>query len=234
MIRRLRIRSGSKRIFVYIAGALVFGLAVAALAVFVAGRSVEKAPSAVSHAARATAKPASSPTPTPSDDLLARARAIGAPAAPPARLLILAISVNTAVETVDLDSQGRIGSQSVPANVGWYRSGVAPGDAGDALLDGHLDWTNGPAVFWELGKLRVGDSIEVDRADGSQVRFVVDSTSVVPYNASEDALFTATGPPTMSLITCTGVWDQQRGTYLQRLLVHASLAPGDPIAPPGS
>jgi len=38
----------------------------------------------------------------------------------------------------------------------------------------------------------------------------------------------------MSLITCTGVWDQQRGTYLQRLLVHASLAPGDPIAPPGS
>ena len=118
--------------------------------------------------------------------------------------------------------------------MGWYRAGVAPGDAGDALLDGHLDWTNGPAVFWELGKVRVGDSIEVDRADGSQVRFVVDSTSVVPYNASEDALFTATGPPTMSLITCTGVWDQQRGTYLQRLLVHASLAPGDPIAPSGS
>jgi sortase (surface protein transpeptidase) len=230
----LSIGSGSRRIFVYVAGALVFGFALTALGLFVAGRSDGKTQGAVSHAARATAQPPSSPTATPGDDMLARARAIAAPAAPPARLLIPAIGVNTAVEPVGLDSQGRIGSPSIPANVGWYRAGVAPGDAGDALLDGHLDWTNGPAVFWELGKLRVGDSSEVDRADGSRVHFVVDSTSVVPYNASEDSLFTATGPPAMSLITCTGVWDQQRGTYLQRLLVHASLAPGDPIDAAGS
>jgi hypothetical protein len=57
---------------------------------------------------------------------------------------------------------------------------------------------------------------------------------VVPYNASEDGLFTATGPPSMSLITCAGVWDRQRGTYLQRLLVHASLAPGNPIETPAA
>jgi sortase (surface protein transpeptidase) len=165
--------------------------------------------------------------------MLAKARAIVAPAAPPDRLLIPAIGVNAGVESVGLDAQARIGSPSVPANVGWYRAGVAPGDAGDALFDGHLDWTNGPAVFWELGRLRIGDPVTVIRADGSRVHFVVDSTSVVPYNASEDALFTATGPPSMSLITCTGLWDQQRGTYLQRLLVHASLAPGNPIEPPG-
>ena len=153
-------------------------------------------------------------------------------AAPPTRLLIPTIGVDAAVEPVGLDAQGRIASPSVPANVGWYRSGVTPGDAGNALLDGHLDWTDGPAVFWELGRLRVGDQLTVVRTDGSRAHFVVDSTSVVPYNSSDDGLFTSIGPPSMSLITCTGVWDQQRGTYLQRLLVHASLAPGNSIETP--
>jgi sortase (surface protein transpeptidase) len=125
-----------------------------------------------------------------------------------------------------------MGTPSVPANVGWYSSGVAPGDAGDALIDGHLNWTSGPAVFWRLGQLRVGDPLTVVRADGTRVRFIVDSTSVVPYTASEDSLFTATGPPSISLITCAGAWDQQHATYLQRLLVHASLAPGNPIESP--
>jgi LPXTG-site transpeptidase (sortase) family protein len=164
--------------------------------------------------------------------VLARARAIVAPAARPTRLVIPAIGVSTQVEPVGMDAQGRMGTPSVPANVGWYRSGPAPGDSGNALIDGHLDWTSGPAVFWQLGRLRVGDRLAVLRADGTQVQFVVDATSVVPFDASEDALFTATGPPSMSLITCTGAWDRQRATYLQRLVVHASLAPGNPISTP--
>jgi sortase (surface protein transpeptidase) len=184
-------------------------------------------------AARASARISPSSTARPKDDMLAKARAIAAPAAPPARLLIPVIGVDAAVESVGLDAQGRMGPPSVPTNVGWYRAGAAPGDAGDALLDGHLDWTNGPAVFWKLDRLRIGDPVTVVRADGSRVHFVVDSTSVVPYTASEDALFTATGPPSMSLITCVGAWDQQRATYLQRLLVHASLAPGNPIETSG-
>jgi sortase (surface protein transpeptidase) len=202
--------------------------------VFLAGRSIVPSPRATGEAPRASARTTPGPTATPSDDILAKARAIVAPAAPPTRLLIPVIGVNAVVESVGLDAQGRIAAPSVPANVGWYHSGVAPGDAGDALIDGHLDWTSGPAVFWHLGNLRIGDQVMVVRADGSRVQFVIDSTSVVPYNASEDGLFTATGPPSMSLITCAGVWDRQRGTYLQRLLVHASLAPGNPIQTPAA
>jgi sortase (surface protein transpeptidase) len=210
----------------------VVGSSLAALGVFLAGRAIVPSAEGNGLVVRTSQSASPAPTATPSDDILARARAIVAPAAPPSRLLIPKIGVNAAVESVGLDAQGRIGAPSVPANVGWYHSGVAPGDAGDALLDGHLDWTNGPAVFWELGKVRVGDQLAVVRADGSKVLFVVDSTALVPYNASEDALFTATGPPSMSLITCAGSWDQGRGTYLQRLLVHASLAPGNPIQAP--
>ena len=89
----------------YVAGALVFGFALTALGLFVAGRSDGKTQGAVGHAARATAQPSSPPTATPGDDMLARARAIAAPAAPPARLLIPAIGVNTTVEPVGLGVQ---------------------------------------------------------------------------------------------------------------------------------
>jgi sortase (surface protein transpeptidase) len=165
-----------------------------------------------------------SPSPTP-DRLLAQARAIAGPAAPPSRLVIPAIGVDAAVEPVGLDAQGRMAAPARTTDVGWYRLGAAPGDAGDAVIDGHLDWWNGPAVFWRLGRLRAGDRVTVVRADGSQVDFVVDSSRTVAYDASLQDLFTEVGPPTLTLITCAGAWDAGRATYLQRLVVHASLAP---------
>jgi len=183
---------------------------------------------AVAKVASPTTRAAATPTPAPSaspNDLLRQALAIVAPAKPPVRLRIPTINVDAAIEQVGVDSQGRIAAPTRTENVGWYKLGTAPGDAGDAVIDGHLDWYDGPAVFWRLGKMKVGDQIMVLREDGSQARFVVDATSVMPYDASTDALFTKSGPPSLTLITCAGTWDRQRGTYLQRLVVHASLAP---------
>jgi sortase (surface protein transpeptidase) len=78
-----------------------------------------------------------------------------------------------------------------------------------------------------------GDEITVVRADGSSVKFVTDSSSMVPYDSSTDSLFTRDGPPSITLITCAGAWDRQRGTYLQRLVVHASLVSTAAPAKPG-
>lgn len=171
---------------------------------------------------RATATPAPAPSATP-DDVLRQALAIIAPAKPPMRLRIPTINVDAAVEQVGVDSEGRIAAPIKTDDVGWYKLGTAPGDAGNAVIDGHLDWYNGPAVFQRLGKMKVGDQIMVLREDGTQAKFIVDATSVMPYDASTDAMFTRSGPPSLTLITCAGTWDRQRGTYLQRLVVHSSL-----------
>lgn len=171
---------------------------------------------------RATATPAPAPSATP-DDVLRQAQAIVAPAKPPMRLRIPTINVDAAVEQVGVDSEGRIAAPIKTDDVGWYKLGTAPGDAGNAVIDGHLDWYNGPAVFQRLGKMKVGDQIMVLREDGTQAKFIVDATSVMPYDASTDAMFTRSGPPSLTLITCAGTWDRQRGTYLQRLVVHSSL-----------
>jgi sortase (surface protein transpeptidase) len=187
-------------------------------------------------AAAGVQSPSTSAAPVPSatpNDLLARARAIMAPAAPPSRLVVPSIGVDATVEAVALDDQGRMATPSRSDRVAWYRPGSAPGDVGNAVIDGHLDWTSGPAVFWRLGQLRRGAPITVFRADGSQAQFVVDSTSQMPFDSSTDSLFTLTGPPTLTLITCSGSWDRQRGTYLQRLVVRATFVPPPPSEKPG-
>jgi LPXTG-site transpeptidase (sortase) family protein len=177
--------------------------------------------------ASATAEPRTS-----SQDTLAAAEAIVAPASTPARLVIPAIGVNAQVEALGLDAQGRMATPSRSDRVGWYSPGATPGDVGNAVIDGHLDWTDGPAVFWRVGRLKRGDELTVLRADGSQAKFVVQSSTTTPYDSSTDALFTRSGPPSLTLITCAGAWDRQRGTYLQRLVVHASLAPATPVKTP--
>lgn len=190
----------------------------------------------VASAAAAAPRPTTEPSPSAgaaSSSALAQAKAIVAPAAAPARLLVPSIRVDAPVEPVGLDGQGRMATPSQASDVAWYRLGSAPGDVGDAVMAGHLDWTTGPAVFWSLGKVRRGDEITVVRADGTQARFLADSTATVPYDSSTDALFTRDGPPSLTLITCAGAWDRQRGTYLQRLVVHAALVPGVSSDKPG-
>src|SRR5579875_1035965 len=193
-------------------------MVVGAMALVACGAGATARSGRVDHPARLQV----SPTP---DALLAQARAIAGPAAPPSRLVIPAIGVDAAVEPVGLEAQGRMAAPARTTDVGWHRLGAAPGDAGDAVIDGHLDWWNGPAVFWRLDRLRAGDRVAVVRADGTEVDFVVDASRTVPYDASLQDLFTEVGPPTLTLITCAGAWDAGRATYLQRLVVHASLAP---------
>src|SRR5215467_1364425 len=155
------------------------------------------------------------------------------PAAAPARLSVPVLGVDADVEPVGVDSLGRMGTPSRPEHVGWYRQGAAPGQPGNAVIDGHLDWTSGPAVFWQLHRLRVGDEAFVSGSDGTRLRFVVDSVSTIAYDANVDGLFVTLGPPSMTLLTCTGAWDRQRATYLQRLVVHLSLPPTTPTEKPG-
>ncbi len=153
---------------------------------------------------------------------------------PPVHLSIPALKVEAAAEPVGVDAQGRMAVPSKAEDVGWYQLGPIPGDPGNAVIDGHLDWwTTGAAVFWQLARLKVGDTIVVTRANGQTVQFLVDGSTTVPSDSRPPGLFDAVGPPTLSLITCSGSWDRQRQTYATRLVVHASLAPSRPTQTPG-
>lgn len=156
-----------------------------------------------------------------------------APAALPTQLLVPAIGVNAAVERVGMDAAGRMATPSRADHVAWFEPGAAPGEAGNAVIDGHLDWTSGPAVFWRLNALEMGDRVTVVRADGSRIDFLVDAKTEYVFDAQPPGLFTRTGAPAVALVTCTGTWDQGNQTYQKRLVVHATIAPTPPSSTPG-
>lgn len=161
--------------------------------------------------------PASPATPTPPPMPTVMQRLI------PETLMIPEIGVHATVEQVKNDPNG---AMSVPVHwtdVGWWSPGAAPGQDGDAVIDGHLDWYGVPeAVFYNLGQLKVGDEVDVLSQGNVSLRFKVTASTVVPSTADPAGLWATTGPPRMTLITCAGDWVPSVGQYNQRLLVSAS------------
>lgn len=154
--------------------------------------------------------PSASSTGPPSDQL-------------PETLIIEKIGVRAVIEQVTVDGNNNMAPPRKPTDVGWYSPGVAPGQIGDAVIDGHLDWHNMPqAVFFKLDRLRAGDRIEVINRAGTKLRFRVTGARRVAATAHPNGLFGTGGPPRLTLITCAGDWSPHTGQYKKRLLVEAA------------
>jgi sortase A len=143
----------------------------------------------------------------------------------PVRLQIPAIHVDAAVESVGVTRDGGqsallMAAPSKPEEAGWYSPGAAPGDGGDVVLDGHLDWKTGPAVFWRLRDLRAQDRITLTTDDGLSFAYAVTDAREWAWDDHPAGLFSTDGAQTLSLITCTGRWDGHR--YARRLVVTAA------------
>ena len=141
----------------------------------------------------------------------------------PARFAIPAIGVDAKIEARGLDSDRNLATAQDFNDVAWYDLGPRPGEPGNAIVNGHVSWWTGDAVFTHLSRLRAGDIIRVTRADGEVVSFKVTSTRVVDANAGIGTLFAPSPNATLTLITCSGIWNPFSQSDTQRLLVSASL-----------
>jgi sortase (surface protein transpeptidase) len=94
------------------------------------------------------------------------------------------------------------------------------------VLAGHVDSTDGPAVFFRLRELAPGDEVLVDRADGSTVRFEVRSVQRHPKDAfPTEQVYGPTPRAELRLITCGGEFDAGERSYRDNVVVTAVLAP---------
>ena len=145
--------------------------------------------------------------------------------APPVHIRIPSIGVDASITDLGLAPDGTIEVPADARQAGWYKLGSVPGDAGPAVILGHLDSTTGPAVFARLAGLRVGDQVLVARADGSQVRFQVDRVATFAVNSfPTEAVYGATPEPVLRLITCSGTFSRAQGRYLSNVVVFATEA----------
>jgi LPXTG-site transpeptidase (sortase) family protein len=139
----------------------------------------------------------------------------------PNRLKIPAIDVNAKIEVVGKDDKGRMDVPKQTDQVGWYQYGAKANQTGNVILAGHLDDTDGPAVFYDLAKVKRGQRIEVSSKTGEQVSYVVTNVKFYPVDqAPVGSIFGATLAQRLTLITCVGTFTQSKG-YDQRLVVTA-------------
>lgn len=147
------------------------------------------------------------------------------PATRPQELRIPKLGISTAVEHVGLNAEREMDVPKDADNVAWYQHGPTPGEAGNAVLAGHLDSETGPAVFYKLSALEAGDEVEVLNDNGEYVTFRV--THKADYPVEEFPLVEVFGQaPTsrLNLITCTGSFDKASRNYSHRTVVYTELA----------
>ncbi|KUJ67262.1 peptidase C60 [Streptomyces albus subsp. albus] len=152
------------------------------------------------------------------------------PPSPATALSIPALALEAPVTEVDLDPRGHLGTPPVDNArlAGWYRSGPAPGGQGTAVIVGHRDTLNGPAVFLNLGDLDPGDTVKVARADHRTAVFTVDAVHTYAKARFPDSrVYGPTGRPELRLLTCGGAFDRQRG-YAANIVVFAHLVRAEP------
>jgi len=146
------------------------------------------------------------------------------PVSPPVQLLIPLLDVHRAIEKVVSDQFGTLQLPVNAWNAGWYAWGPVPGARGDAVIEGHAGSPRHPMLFGKLATLKPGDQIIVVHADGTRRLFLVVSMTTVPADSFPSGLAEPSGPPRLTLVTCTGHFDKKSFWYSDRLLVQARYA----------
>ncbi|MDX2595115.1 MULTISPECIES: class F sortase [Streptomyces] len=144
---------------------------------------------------------------------------------PPTRIRIPAIRVNAPLMGLALTPSGSLDVPPAEKKnlAGWYEAGTTPGETGTAVVAGHVDNTEGPAVFYDLGALRRGAVVEVDRQDGTVAVFTVDAVEVYSARAfPDDKVYGAAARPELRVITCGGGYSKATG-YQGNVVVFAHL-----------
>ncbi|MDT0612513.1 class F sortase [Streptomyces lancefieldiae] len=155
-------------------------------------------------------------------------RAPAAPALPPSppdRIRVPAIGVDAPLTGLGLTPSGSLDVPPAERKnlAGWYEAGTTPGERGTAIVAGHVDNTEGPAVFYRLGALERGATIEVDRRDGGVAVFTVDAVEVyAAKDFPDEKVYGAATRPELRVITCGGDYSRSTG-YQGNVVVFAHL-----------
>jgi sortase (surface protein transpeptidase) len=142
----------------------------------------------------------------------------------PIHLAIPKIGVSVRLSVLGLNRKGTV---SIPTNFavpGWYKGDRSPGQKGSAVILGHVDSTNGPAIFYKLDKLGLGNRIDITLRNGKKLVFAVIGIRMFQKTNFPDRLvYGARTYPALQLVTCGGIFDPSTGHYLSNIVVFTAL-----------
>jgi sortase (surface protein transpeptidase) len=147
----------------------------------------------------------------------------------PVSLRIPAMGVSVSLSKLGLNADK---SPEVPTKYqepGWFKLGPAPGMMGSAVILGHVDDKQGPAVFYKLGTLKAGDTVDVSLANGSIAHFAVKSVETfLKAQFPSQKVYGPHGVRGLQLVTCGGDFDKASGHYLSNVVAFTSLVSTTP------
>ncbi|GAA1818052.1 class F sortase [Planosporangium flavigriseum] len=149
------------------------------------------------------------------------------PRSVPVRVSIPAIDADSSLIPLGLTADQTLETPPVedPMQAGWYSLSPTPGEAGAAVIVGHVDGHHDPGIFYQLYKLKRGDQIRITRQDGTTARFsVYRTTQVDKSDFPTDQVYAATTRPELRLITCGGIFNRASGNYTDNIIIFAALA----------
>ena len=122
------------------------------------------------------------------------------------------------------DKKGQMDTIEDPDVAAWYEPGPAPGEQGNALVNGHKSWKGKIGRFSVLWNMEEGQKVAIEREDGSVLYFRVTGVDFYPYNDyPESVMDMESDTAKMTLITCYGDFDRSAGTSEQRCVVVCEL-----------
>lgn len=141
----------------------------------------------------------------------------------PVGLTIEKLGIDAPVGEYGVDNQGRMDVPDNITEVGWYKFGPSPGEDGSAVLAAHVDLAGpGKGLFYDLDELEPGDMVTVSYSDGVAADFEVFARST--YLKTElplDTIFSRTGQPVLTLVTCGGGFSRSANSYDSNVVVYA-------------
>jgi LPXTG-site transpeptidase (sortase) family protein len=140
---------------------------------------------------------------------------------PITRLTISSIDLDTRVAPAPQVDHDGTTTWDVPKFVAGHAEGTpGAGEVGNAILIGHVTSITLGNVFEHLAGVHSGDLIEVF---SGQQAFDYRVTDIRSVSRSDVSVLEPTATPTVTLITCTGLWLPTVWDYTERLIVHAAL-----------
>lgn len=142
----------------------------------------------------------------------------------PVRVSVPGVGIDAPLVELGLDAAGAVAAPADFDTAGWYTGSAQPGQPGPAVLAGHVDSRSGPAAFYRLVEVAVGDDITVHREDGSALTFTVTGVEQYAKDAvPTQAIYGPTPGPQLRLITCGGDFDRSIGHYEDNVVVYATI-----------
>jgi hypothetical protein len=147
--------------------------------------------------------------------------------ASPVSIVIEGARVDASVEKRNI-IDGVMEAPSGPTDVAWYQQTDLLGEVGNVVMVGYVDYFDvGPAVFFHLQDLEQGDEIVATGTDGNRYVYTVERVELYEVvDMTDQTVEEIVGPTqeaSITLITCGGEFDYDRGVYLSRTVVRGTL-----------